>query len=89
MDILKVCLERWKAETPKFFKGVQKLSLTLGTSAVSVWVINDTMNLELPEVILSICKYVIAIAAGLREIASVIAALSAMRDCGPNVLGRV
>jgi hypothetical protein len=32
---------------------------------------------------------VIAIAAGLREIASVIAALSSARDDGPNVFGRL
>ena len=32
---------------------------------------------------------VIAIAAGLREIASVIAALSSARDEGPNVFGRL
>ena len=32
---------------------------------------------------------VMAIAAGLREIASVIAASSAINDCGPNVFGRV
>ena len=32
---------------------------------------------------------VIAIAAGLREIASVIAPSSAMSDCGPKVFGRV
>ena len=32
---------------------------------------------------------VMAIATGLREIASVIAASSAINDCGPNVFGRV
>ena len=32
---------------------------------------------------------VIAIAVGLREVASVIAASSACKDCGPNVFGRL
>lgn len=64
-EIIKTCISRWKAKTPKFFKGVQKLALTLGTSAASVWLINDVMSLELGENILSVCKYLIAIAAAM------------------------
>lgn len=57
---LKTIKDRWKAETPNFFKEVRKFSLAIGSSCTAVWVINSSMGLELPIIILSVCKYAIA-----------------------------
>lgn len=65
MSVLNTIVERWKAETPVFFKWVKKVALTLGTSCASVWVVNDIMNLELHHYILETCKYMIASAAAM------------------------
>ena len=65
MSVLNTVAERWKAETPDFFKGVKKVALTLGTSCASVWVVNDIMNLELHPYVLEVCKYTIAAAAAM------------------------
>jgi len=65
MEIIKTILKRWSAETPKFFQGVKKLAITLGSSATAVWLANDTMNLGLHSIVLEVCKYLIAIAAAM------------------------
>lgn len=62
MSLIKTIVDRWNSETPKFFKGIKKLALTLGGSAMSLWALNNTMNLELDESILNVCKYFIVIA---------------------------
>lgn len=55
--------KRWKAETPDFFKRVKKVAITIGSSATAVWVANSSMNLELHEPVLTVCKYTIAFCA--------------------------
>ena len=65
MEILKTIKNRWCAETPNFFKGLQKIAVTLGSSATAVWVANDTMTLGLHPTILEVCKYLIAISAAM------------------------
>lgn len=65
MSLFKTIKERWKAETPKFFKGVKKMALTLGASATAVWVANSSMSLGLAPAILDVCKYLIAISAAI------------------------
>lgn len=65
MSVLNTVVERFKAETPDFFKGVKKVSLTLGTSCASVWVVNDILDLELHQYVLEACKYLIASAAAM------------------------
>lgn len=57
--------KRWKAGLPDFFKGVRKVAIAAGTSATAIWVANSTMGLQLDPIVLSICKYTIAIAAGM------------------------
>lgn len=59
MNLMKTLSERWKAETPIFWKKVQQLATWVGTAATAVWGANMSMNLMLPEVILTICKYLI------------------------------
>jgi hypothetical protein len=65
MSLIKTIKERWSAESPKFFKGVKKLAITLGTSATAIWTANSTMNLNLDSVVLGICKYTIAATIGM------------------------
>lgn len=65
MGICKTIISRWKAETPGFFKGIKKIAITLGSSATAVWVINDTIGLNLHQPVLDVCKYLIAIAAAM------------------------
>lgn len=60
MSILKTIKERWNSETPKFFRQIKRLSVTLGSSATAVWVINSSMSLQLNDEILQVCKYIIA-----------------------------
>ena len=57
--------KRWKAALPDFFIKVRKAAITVGTSATAVWVANNTMGLQLDPIILDVCKYVIATAAGM------------------------
>ena len=57
--------DRWNAETPVFFKGIKRIAITLGTSSTAVWVANQSMSLQLPELILSVCKYAIAACAAM------------------------
>jgi hypothetical protein len=65
MEILKTIKNRWCAETPNFFKGIQKFAISLGSSATAVWVANDTMSLGLHPTVLDVCKYLIAISAAI------------------------
>lgn len=61
MKLLNTIKKRWDAETPTFFKGIKKLTLSLGTSAMTVMLANQSLSLELDDNILSICKYVITV----------------------------
>jgi hypothetical protein len=63
MGALTTIKERWNNETPKFFKGLKRISITLGSSATAVWVVNSSMGLGLDEITLNICKYTIAFCA--------------------------
>ena len=51
---------RIKAETPKFWKRVRTLAISVGVSAISVITINKTMELNILPVIITICNYTIA-----------------------------
>lgn len=65
MEIFRTIKERWTSETPKFFRRVKRMAVTLGSSATAVWVTNETMSLELDGTILQICKYIIAFSAAM------------------------
>lgn len=52
--------ERWKKETPNFFKKLKKIALILGGSAIAAYSINMTMGLGLD---LDFLSYVIVICA--------------------------
>lgn len=65
MELLKTIKKRWDAETPAFFKGIKKLALSLGTSAMAVIMANQSLSLELDDNILTVCKYAIAACAAM------------------------
>lgn len=54
---------RWKAESPKFFAKLKSAAVVVCASATAVWTANSTLNLELDDITLSICKYTIAFSA--------------------------
>jgi len=56
-------VKRWKAESPAFFKKIKEIAITIGSSATAVWLANSSLNLNLDEWVLSICKYTIAFCA--------------------------
>ena len=55
--------KRWKAESPDFFVKVKSVAITVGSSAIAVWLANSSLNLALDEVVLGFCKYTIAFCA--------------------------
>ena len=60
--------ERWKSETPDFWKKVIKFSVTLGTSAVAVITSEKMFELQsygVPTIIFTICGYIIVACAAL------------------------
>lgn len=63
--MLKTLKDRWNAETPIFFTVIKKIAITLGTPCTAIWVANSSMGLELPLIVLSFCKYGIALCAGM------------------------
>ena len=65
MSLLTTIQERWKAAEPKFFVGVQRLALAIGTPAMAIWIANSQLSLSLPAAILTACKYAIATCAGM------------------------
>lgn len=65
MELIKLIIERWNAETPTFFLGVKKLALSLGSSATAILVVNESFSLGLDEPILTLCKYAIAVCAAM------------------------
>lgn len=58
-------LERLKAKTPKFFKKLRLIALTLGGSAVAMLTINKAMELGIPDLWITICEKAAFICAGI------------------------
>lgn len=61
MSVINVVVERIAAKTPVFFKKLRNLATTLGAAAGAVWGANSTMALALPDPMLTVCKYAIAV----------------------------
>lgn len=55
--MIKAYLHRVKSPMPTFFKKLSKTAITIGTIAISIIIANGTMNLELNDTFLSVCKY--------------------------------
>lgn len=61
--IISEAKKRLKCETPRFFKKLRSYAVSLGVSAISVVVANNTLELHLPELVITVCKFLIAAAA--------------------------
>ena len=60
--------ERWLSESPKFWKKIQNIAVTLGTSAVSVLGVDKLFDLQaygVPQLLFTIAGYVIVACATL------------------------
>ena len=55
--MIKAYINRVKHPMPTFFKKLSKIAITIGTIAISIVITNGTMNLELNDTFLSVCKY--------------------------------
>lgn len=62
---IQTAYSRLKSKTPKFWKQVQKLAISLGVSAVAVLLANNQFSLDLSVTILSVVKYSVAICAAI------------------------
>ena len=65
--IYKEIIERWKSESPEFWKKIKKYSVTLGTSALTIVSFNEIIDLQalgVPALIFKICGYIIAFCVG-------------------------
>jgi hypothetical protein len=62
---MKELYKRLKAETPLFWRKVQKIMLKLGAVVTAVWQINDQMALNLPPNIITFCKYALVVCAAI------------------------
>lgn len=61
MSMISEAKQRLKCETPPFFKRLKKYAIGLGVSAGSVIAADATMHLGLAPIVITICKYAIAL----------------------------
>lgn len=67
-DMFKELKQRWKAESPTFWKKIRNFAITLGTSAVAVLASDKLFDLQtygVPQLIFTIAGYVIVACATL------------------------
>lgn len=64
-EFLLLLWNRIVSKTPGFWKQVQKLALSVGISAVAVLVANGQFTLDLPDNLLTIIKYAVAVCAAI------------------------
>lgn len=60
---MKKLIERWMSELPDFWRKVRNIAITLAASCTAVFLANNSMNLQLPAVLITVCKYGIAVGA--------------------------
>jgi hypothetical protein len=60
MELLKVLMERWSAESPEFFQGVKKTAIVLVAISAVLIGANESAALGIPENIIGLLKYVIS-----------------------------
>jgi hypothetical protein len=58
---MKTIIQRLKSETPKFFKVLRNMSITLGVAAKALVESNSTLNLGLSVDFIQVLNYAIAI----------------------------
>lgn len=58
-------VKRWRSEINAFWKLVLGICLTLAMSAAGILTVDSYFTLELPAIIITVCKYTIAVAGGM------------------------
>ena len=64
-SFMKEIILRLKSDTPVFWKKVQKLSISLATTAITVLTVNSTYSLALPSTVITSLGYAVAIGAAI------------------------
>lgn len=59
---MKTLFERWKAKMPLFWKRVLAIAVIIGSAALGLKTGNTMFELNMPEIIITICNYTIAVA---------------------------
>lgn len=57
--------QRWKAESPEFFKKIKNTALKIGGSGLAVIAINATLPVSLPAGVITAVSYIITICAAI------------------------
>lgn len=63
-DMFKELKQRWKAESPTFWKKIRNFAITLGTSAVAVLASDKLFDLQtygVPQIVFTIAGYIIVV----------------------------
>jgi hypothetical protein len=58
-------IERFKSESPVFFKKLKKYALSIGGSATAVLIVNASMNLNLDQTLIAVLGFVVAACAAI------------------------
>jgi len=61
-NVIKEIYERWKAESPSFWKKIMKLSVTLGSAALGIILADkqfDLQSLGVDPIIFTVCGYIL------------------------------
>ena len=69
---MKTLIERWKSESPEFWKKVLNLSVTLGINSIAILGLDKMLDLQsygVPQLVFTLCGYVI-VACGALGLAS-------------------
>lgn len=65
MSTINILKERWKSETPVFFKKVRNLMVTLSTMATSVLAVGSIPNISMPELVTKVASYILIASAAI------------------------
>lgn len=57
--------QRLGDDTPRFWQKVRRFAVAVGSAALGVWSVNETMALDLPAWLLDICRYTLTACAAL------------------------
>jgi len=60
MKWLKLTLARFKSNTPEYFVKLRNFAIAIGTAAISVHFAYEAFDLNINEVTIQICDYIIA-----------------------------
>jgi hypothetical protein len=62
---MKTLIERWKAKMPIFWKQVLAVAVVVGSAALGLKTGNVMFELNMPEIVIAVCNYILAVASTL------------------------